>query len=168
MKWIGTIVGVLFLIFAIRAVFNNDVNPEVETSVPVFSSSSEIAPIESSSYGSRGYNGYYEGDSLKSISSDDAKSEHWDEIKDYLQSDTIEACRNGGNCYDLDAEISGGSIQRLDFNNGGYLNFDEDVDEDGNASGDDYHGDSWEFNIDDSTIDDAVEEWADDNGYELE
>lgn len=108
----------------------------------------------------------------KTINRDDAISEHWDEIRDNLDgSEEIEACSSeSGNCYDLDAEISSGQIEEIYFPSGGNLDFSAEISDDGTAS--DYDGDSnsWDFTLDmdSSIVDDAVQEWADDNGYQIE
>lgn len=100
----------------------------------------------------------------------DAKYDYWDDIKYYLDGTyTIEACSsNSGNCYDLDADISSGEIETIYFSNGGYLDiYGADVDSDGSASGDS-DDDYWDFTVDDSDINDAVTDWADDEGVELD
>lgn len=100
----------------------------------------------------------------------DAKVDHWDEISEYLEgSYTIEACsNNSGNCYDLDADISSGEVEMIYFSNGGYLDiYGANIDSDGSASGDSDE-DGWTFQVDDSDIDDAVIEWADNQDIELE
>lgn len=111
-------------------------------------------------------------DDQETLSRDDAITEHWDEIKEYANgTETIEACSgSSGNCYDLDADINSGSVDTLHFPNGGYNSFSGEFDEDGNASDSSYSGDSWDFSMDmdSSLVDDAVDEWASDNGYEIE
>lgn len=106
------------------------------------------------------------------LSRDEAVSEHWDEIKEYVDgTETVEACSSSsGNCYDLDADISNGQIEQIYFPNGGYLYFSADIDESGNASDSDQNGDSWDFTIDmnSSIVDDAVDNWASSNGYTIE
>lgn len=70
---------------------------------------------------------------------------------------TVEACnQNTGNCYDLDADISDGTVERIYFSNGGHLDLDgAELDEDGNASGESYtvgegyNNDTWEINCSD-------------------
>ncbi len=111
-------------------------------------------------------------ESEKIIDRSDAVYEHWDEIKDYLNgTETINACSfESGNCYDLDAEISDGQIEMISFPNGGYLYFSADIDEYGNASDIDNDGNSWDFTLDmdSSVVDDAISDWASDNGYGVE
>ncbi len=106
------------------------------------------------------------------ITYDKAISEHWDEIKDYIDgTETIEACsEESGNCYYVKADISNGIIERIYFSNGGYLDFFAEIDEDGSAWDFDKNGNSWDFTIDINSpiIEDAVYEWAGDNNYEIE
>lgn len=122
---------------------------------------------DKSSSSSSGGN-YYDSENV--IDQYDAKSDYWDDIAEYLDGTyTIEACSdNSGNCYDLDADISSGDIDTIYFSNGGYLDiYGADVDSDGSASGDSDE-DYWTFQVDDSDIDQAVEDWADYEGYTLE
>lgn len=106
------------------------------------------------------------------IDRDDAVYEYWDEIKDYVNgTEVIDACSyESGNCYSLDADISDGQIELIYFPNGGYLYFSADIDEDGNASDIDQNGNGWDFTLDMDLplIDDAVYDWASDNGYAIE
>ncbi|MBI5798993.1 MAG: hypothetical protein HZB10_03605 [Candidatus Yonathbacteria bacterium] len=106
------------------------------------------------------------------ISRDDAISEHWDEIKDLVDgSETVEACSSSsGSCYDLDADISSGAIEQIYFPSGGYLYFSADIDKNGEASDSDQNGDDWDFTLDmdSSIVDDAVNNWANANGYTIE
>ncbi len=114
---------------------------------------------------------YSTGSASAPLSRDDALSEHWDEIRGYLNgTQSVEACSESGSCYSLDADLSNGSIDTLHFNNGGWLSLDADIDSDGSASGIDQRGRSWTFDIDmnSADVDDAVREWAEDNGVELE
>jgi len=108
----------------------------------------------------------------KTLDRDEAIYNYWDEIKDYVNgTETIDACSWGsGNCYSLDADISNGQIEVIYFPNGGYLYFAADIDENGNASDFDREGNSWDFTIDmySSIIDDAIYDWASDNGYTIE
>jgi hypothetical protein len=70
---------------------------------------------------------------------------------------TVEACNTRtGSCYDLDADISDGQVENIQFPNGGHLDLDgAELDEDGQASGesytntDGYDGDEWEINCED-------------------
>jgi hypothetical protein len=103
------------------------------------------------------------------ISRDDAIDEHWDDIQDNVSgTETVNACsKESGNCYDLEADISDGHIETLHFNNGGYLGFYADIDSDGTASDSDRDGNWWDFELsmESNIIDDAIDEWANDNGY---
>lgn len=106
------------------------------------------------------------------LTRDEAIEGYWDEIKDYVDgTETIDACSwESGNCYSLDADISGGVIETVYFSSGGYLYLSADIDESGNASDIDQNGNSWDFTIDmdSSIIDDAIEEWAYDNDFVIE
>lgn len=106
------------------------------------------------------------------LSRSDAITGHWDDIREYLNgSETIEACSSeSGNCYDLDADISDGSIEQINFPSGGYLNFSAEFDESGSASDVDNDGNNWDFTLDmDSYIvDEAVDDWASSNDYQIE
>lgn len=145
--WVIAIVAVV----AITSAFsNNDSNSN--TSIPdTYSGSS------------------YSSDGGTTIDRQDAINEYWDDIKQYLTgTETVEACSSeSGNCYDLDADISSGSIDQIYFTNGGYLYFSADIDSDGNASDIDENGNNWDFTLDmnSSIVDDAITEWADANGY---
>jgi len=120
------------------------------------------------------YNYSYEkyGYENKKISRDDAISDYWDEIKEYINgTETIEAYSyESSNYYDLEVDISNGQIETLYFNNGGHLEFSAEIDNDGHASDTDEDGNCWDFEIDmdSSLIDDAIENWANDNSYEIE
>jgi len=93
--------------------------------------------------------------------SDDYISEHEEDVEEYKEkpdgSYTVEACsQNSGNCYDLDADISDGVVERIYFSNGGHLDLDgAELDEYGSASGDSftvgegYNSDTWEIQCDD-------------------
>ncbi|MGB9808787.1 MAG: hypothetical protein ACPLSA_01915, partial [Caldanaerobacter sp.] len=109
---------------------------------------------------------YQESDGQKVLTRDEAISNYWDEIKDYINGiETIEACSwKSGNCYSVDADISGGVINTIYFDNGGYLDFSADIDEYGNAWDFDQNLNDWDFTIDmDSPIiEDAINKWADD------
>lgn len=121
---------------------------------------------DSRSYRSSGSSEY------TTLSRDEAISEHWDEIKEYVEgTETVEACSSSsGNCYDLDADISNGELEQIYFPEGGYLYFSADIDENGSASDLDQNGDSWDFTVDmsSSIIDDAIENWASSNDYTIE
>jgi len=117
------------------------------------------------------YSGHYNDYEDKVIDRDEAIDYYWSDVRDYLSgTETIEACRISGNCYDLDADIYRGMIDTIYFYNGGYLNFDTEIDEDGYANEYDRNGDEWEFflDMDLSLVDDAIEEWAEDNNYIIE
>ncbi len=66
----------------------------------------------------------------------------------------MEACsQDSGSCYDLDADISDGVVERIYFPNGGHLDLDgAEIDEDGYAYGESftvgegYNDDIWEIN----------------------
>lgn len=72
-------------------------------------------------------------------------------------SHTVEACNTRtGSCYDLDADISDGQVENIQFPNGGHLDIDgAELDEDGQSSGDSYthtdgyDGDSWDITCED-------------------
>lgn len=105
----------------------------------------------------------------KVISYNEAIENYWDDIKEYVDGyATIEACSDSG-CYDLEAHISNGKIDEIDFPNGGYLYFDADINSNGKASDIDQNGNWWDFSIDmnSSIINNAVSDWASDNGFEI-
>ena len=104
------------------------------------------------------------------ISRYDAIADYWDEIQEYLDgTEEIEACSDSG-CYDLEADISDGYITTLYFNNGGYLDFYAGIDNSGYAYDSDDELNDWEFSISMNSyfVDNAIEEWASDNDFELE
>lgn len=107
----------------------------------------------------------------QTLTRDESIQNHWDEIKEYLEgTETVEACSlTSGNCYDLEADISSGSIDVIHFLNGGYQSFSADIEEDGSASDVDTDGNSWEFtlNMDSASVDEAIMEWANANGYTI-
>lgn len=119
----------------------------------------------SSSSGSVGRYGEYEDagyDDYENL--EDLAYDHWDEVREYMSgSETIEACSDSG-CYDLDAEISDGSIEMVYFPNGGYIYPDAEIDEGGSADGYDSDGNYWEFEVDtgSDTVQDAITDWASD------
>jgi hypothetical protein len=99
----------------------------------------------------------------KRISRDEAVSNHWEDVCEYLGgTEEIEACAIGGDCYALEADISSCSIDTVYFPNGGFLNVFAPVDDAGSASAIDTSGRMWEFTLDlDSyVVDEALEEWA--------
>lgn len=88
---------------------------------------------------------------------EDSYEEHNEDVNRYENLDstyTIEACSsNSGNCYDLDADIEDGNVERIYFPNGGHLGLDgAELDDDGYATGESYtwsegyNGDEWEIN----------------------
>ncbi len=104
----------------------------------------------------------------RTIDHDEALDNHWDEIKEYINgSEPIEVySHESGNYYTLDAEISNGEVESISFPNGGWIYINADLNSDGSGEG--YGSDSyWDVQIDSSLIDDAVDEWASDNGYTL-
>jgi len=100
-----------------------------------------------------------------------AIDDYWDDIKIYIDgTENLEACSmQSGSCYDLYADISGGKIEKLYFDNGGYLYFSADIDSDGSASDSDYSGNYWEFNLDTTSdvVNEAVHAWASENYFEI-
>lgn len=56
---------------------------------------------------------------------------------------TVEACsQNSGNCYDLEADISSGTVETIYFPNGGHIDLSAELDE--NGEGEDYvNSDNW-------------------------
>jgi curved DNA-binding protein CbpA len=114
-------------------------------------------------------NSFYDKTKNKTISYEDAIENYWDDIKEYVDGyATIEACSDSG-CYDLEAHISNGKIDSIDFPNGGYLYFDADINSNGKASDMDQNGNWWDFSVDmnSSIINNAVSDWASDNGFEI-
>lgn len=107
----------------------------------------------------------------KKITKDEAFRYHWDEIKDNITgSSVIEACRDR-NCYTVDAQISRGVIERIDFGNGGHLNVVGDIEYPSGLAVDTVdNGDQWEFTFDmnSSLVDSALQEWAKYNDYVVE
>jgi hypothetical protein len=125
----------------------------------------------SSDYSSAGSYSDYDEDSSQTISYDEAIDNYWDDIQDYVDgTETVEACYDYSNCYDLDADISSGYLETLHFNNGGYLSFYAEFDDGGYASDTDDEGRDWEFTLDmnSPTVEDAVSNWASDNEYTIE
>jgi len=114
--------------------------------------------------------GIFDELSKKRISIEDIW-EYWDEIKPYIDGkEAIEACNeSSGNCYSLEAEIEDGVITKIYFPNGGYLTFLADINSNGEASDIDKNGDQWNFMVDPGSriIQDAIEEWANDNNYKI-
>lgn len=116
-----------------------------------------------SSSGSSGKYTEYEDNGYEELGSiEDLAYNHWDEVREYMSgSETIEACSDSG-CYSLDAEIADGYIEMLYFPNGGYIYPDAEIDEDGSAAGYDGDGNYWQFEVDldSSTVQDAISDWA--------
>ena len=108
----------------------------------------------------------------RTISRDDAINDHWDEIASYLNgTETVQACSGEStNCYDLNADISGGAIDTIYFDNGGDLHFSADIANNGTASDVDENGNNWNFTLDmsSSIVDNAISQWADANGYTIQ
>jgi hypothetical protein len=99
----------------------------------------------------------------RTISRDDALSNHWDEVCDYISgTEEIEACVIGGGCYALEADIIGCNIDTVYFANGGFLDVSAPIDEYGNASTFDTRGRLWDFTLDMQSfiVDEALEDWA--------
>ncbi len=119
-----------------------------------------------------GSSSYQASENKKTISRQEAVNEYWDEIKENVDgTETVEACSNeSGSCYDLDADVSNGTIETIHFTNGGHLDFSADIDNDGSASDSDVNGNNWDFTLDmdSSIVDDAIENWAGNNGYAIE
>lgn len=106
----------------------------------------------------------------RTIDRDEAIDSYWDDIRDNLSGAAlVEACSSSG-CYELDADVYSGILDTIHFSNGGYIEIGGYINESGYAYGEDSDGDEWEvhLNMDSSMVDDAIEEWADDNGYTIE
>jgi len=128
-----------------------------------------LFPLILSACGSDTSNYSLEDEETNTITADEAIQNNWDSIKDYLSgSESVEACTDSG-CYTLDADISNGQITQITFPNEGYLYFSADIDENGNASDSDNDGRNWDFTLDmgSTTVQNAVQEWANSNNYEL-
>ena len=108
----------------------------------------------------------------KHVSRSAAVSGYWAEIRQEIDgTHTVEACSaERPNCYDLDAEISNGVIEQVHFPNGGYLLVSAELEPDGTASDTDQDGTSWDFTLDlhAAIVEDAVQQWADAEGYHLD
>ncbi len=159
-KWILWIVGILIVI----GLFTGG----IDSSSNDYDSYSESASNQTH-YSDESYE--YE-DEEYTIDRYDAINDYWDEIREYVSgTETIETYSSeSGNYYDLDADISGGIIETLHFPSGGYLYFSAEIDSDGEASDYDQDGNSWDFTLDmdSSVVEDAVYDWASDNGYTIE
>jgi hypothetical protein len=123
---------------------------------------------EKSNYSSSESGYYFQNRNHRTIDRDQALDEYWDDIKEYINgTETIEVySHESGNYYDLDADISNGEVEVIHFEHGGYIYINAELNSDGSGEG--YGSDSyWDVQIDSSLIDDAVDEWASDNGYTL-
>lgn len=112
---------------------------------------------------------YSSNRNYRTIDYDEALDDHWDEIKEYINgTETIEVhSQESGNYYTLDAEISNGEVESISFPNGGWIYINAELNSDGTGEG--YGSDSyWDVEVDSGIIEDAVQEWADDNGYSLD
>lgn len=145
--WVATILIIVGLI----NVFSNDSEPNADYNV-----SPEIEGVRTSSPSpTQYYPTWNEGDE------DDGEYADHDEDVDRYQylggSYTVEACNiRTGSCYDLDADIDSGQVERIYFPNGGHLDLDgAELDEDGYAVGESYtvgegyNGDEWEVSCHD-------------------
>lgn len=83
-------------------------------------------------------------------SKEDIISNKWSDVLNNINgSEIISACsNNSGNCYNVEADISNGTIDAIHFSNGGYLNFSAEIDSNGDASDVDQDGNNWTFSID--------------------
>jgi hypothetical protein len=111
---------------------------------------------------------YYEPGRTSKIDRDEALDQYWDEIREYINgTETIEVYSfESGNFYTVDAEISNGEVESIYFDNGGYIYINALLNSDGTGEG--YGADNyWEVEVDSYLIDNALEEWASDNGYEI-
>ncbi len=84
--------------------------------------------------------------------------QHDEEVEEYKEKPDgiyiVEACsQDSGSCYDLDADISDGVVERIYFLNGGHLDLDgAELDENGFTSGESftvsegYNDDTWDIN----------------------
>ena len=131
----------------------------------MFSSNNNPSYSPSYSYQPKTYH-----DEDLTISYEEAIQDYWSEIQYYLDgTEEVEACSDSsGNCYSLQADINAGYIETLYFDNGGYLEFYAEIDENGYAYDSDEDDNNWEFKVSPYFIKSAVEEWADENGYTLE
>jgi len=139
------------------------------TSGSPFAPENQLPSLEREYYESDDRYGYEEEE--YSIDFYDAISDYWDEIREYVSgTETVFACSDNGNCYDLDADISDGYIETVYFDNGGYLSVYAEIDSNGEAWDYAQDGREWSFtfDMDSSFVEDAVYEWADDNGYSVE
>jgi hypothetical protein len=120
------------------------------------------------SYPSSSYN-----DEETAIDNQDALEDYWDEIMEYIDgSYKVEACSdNSDGCYDLDADINQGVIKTIYFSDGGHIDISgADLDRYGETNGTDESDEwsTWSFRLYDDSIDEALEDWADNKGITLE
>lgn len=121
-----------------------------------------------SSYDSSYNQPYSSSRNERTIDYDEALDNHWDEIKEYINgSEPVEGySQESGNYYTLDAEISNGEVEIIHFPSGGWIYINAEINADGTGEG--YGSDSyWDVEVDSGIIENAVEEWASDNGYIL-
>lgn len=88
--------------------------------------------------------------------------EYWDDVREYMiGTEVVDACSDSG-CYSLDADIYDGYIVEVYFPNGGYIQPDAEIGDDGFAEGYDSDGGYWEFylDLDSDTVQDAISDWA--------
>jgi|SRR3989344_6250670 len=159
-KWILWIAGTLVVISLFTGGDDSSSNAHDNYSAPT--SNQLYYSDDSSEYENEEY----------AIDRYDAISDYWDEIREYVNgTETVEAYSwKSGSYYDLDVDISDGTIEAVYFPNGGHLYFSAEIDSDGEASDYDQNGNSWDFTLDmdSSVVEDAVYEWASDNGYSIQ
>lgn len=114
-------------------------------------SDSSSTSVESYSSG-----GYY-----RDTNDYDPPEPDFDDYKEYIEADSVEACSSSG-CYELDADVSGGEVETIYFDNGGYRELDAEFDEDGDGYGTGSDGDEWEVHVDESEIEAAKERYLED------
>src|SRR5579871_2075210 len=103
-------------------------------------------------------------DDQETLTRREAIDQYWDDIRDYMDgSESISACSPTGTCYDAEADISNGTVDRIVFPTGHSLMFSADIEGDGSASDSDSDGNPWSFDFDmnSSLVDDAIAPWAD-------
>ncbi|HCC83735.1 TPA: hypothetical protein DEP96_02715 [Candidatus Uhrbacteria bacterium] len=110
---------------------------------------------------------------VTAITKSDALADHWYGIAPYITgTEGVEAySHDSGSTYYLDATFGSGYVDSLDNGYGDTLYFTAELGADGEASGDDNNGNTWDFTVDLASspmISAAVEEWAADEGYEIE
>ncbi len=122
---IGFII-VIALAWGVISLFSDDEPSEYSYEEPIYSNSA-------GTYGSRLYSNYDDYDD----------EEYYVDKPDGTY--TVEACSSSG-CYDLDADISDGTVETIYFPDGGYIYPDAELDEDGSGYGYDSDGEEWEIN----------------------